>query len=129
MDRAELLTAIRARHDCRNQRHMAAELGVSQAPSAGSCAMPPRRIPTGPQSLNQARGVLQTAAGLIHVLSLIPSASTAVSALAAQGQLMRHLAAGKPARALLHYEEMSGREVSVAIGWIPWPVSWPQAAA
>jgi hypothetical protein len=32
---------------------------------------------------------------------------------------------GSPVREYGGYRKMTAREVSVAIGWIPWPESWP----
>jgi hypothetical protein len=39
-------------------------------------------------------------------------------------KLMEWLKAGNRARDFLGYGEMTGREVSVAIGWVPWPGDW-----
>lgn len=39
------------------------------------------------------------------------------------------ISAGNKARDFAYYPEMTAREVSVAIGWIPWPKSWPQPAS
>jgi hypothetical protein len=36
---------------------------------------------------------------------------------------------GRPAREYPDYERLTGREVSVAIGWLPRPQSWPGKAA
>jgi hypothetical protein len=33
---------------------------------------------------------------------------------------------GRPVRQYPGYQELTGREISVAIGWVPWPASWPE---
>jgi len=43
--------------------------------------------------------------------------------------LMAWAATGAPFRSFPRWREMTGREISVAIGWLPWPSTWPAPPA
>jgi DNA-binding transcriptional MocR family regulator len=126
LDRTALLTAIQSRSDWKNQRQIASELGVSQATvqrvmQAARIALP--RRPGRAYSLNQASPLPGDDPGFDSRPEWSQADFNRLWASRTR-KLMEWLKAGKPARAFRLHEQMTGREISVAIGWVPWPEDW-----